>query len=85
MRPCFKNISPLGEAPLAYPVLEFFRLAGICKTKGYGEIRSGRLWVVKCGRRTLVTRKAAHEYIALLEREAGHGDLGLSNEVGREP
>ena len=65
-----------ADAPrLAYGVLEFFRLIGIGKTKGYEEIRNGRLHVVKCGRRTLVTQKSAEEFIARLEQKAEKADL----------
>jgi hypothetical protein len=85
MRPRSRGTSPVGETPLAHRLLPFLDSVGIGKTKGYEEIRSGRLRVVKCGRRTLVTHKAALEYIALLEHEAGHGDRDLTKEVGRDP
>ena len=75
MRPFIENESRVDAPRLAYRVLEFFRLVGIGKTKGYEEIRNGRLHVVKCGRRTLVTQKSAAEFIAHLEREAGNVDL----------
>lgn len=43
----------------------------IGKTKFYEEVKSGRIPVVKVGRRTLVTRRALEEYVEMLERESG--------------
>jgi hypothetical protein len=51
---------------LAYPLREFCRLAGIGITTGYAQIRSGRLRVVRCGRRTLVRAQDAAAWLAAL-------------------
>lgn len=57
-----------GEAlfPRAFPISEFCRRYGICRTKAYDEIGSGRLRAVKVGRRTLISHDAAESWLAAL-------------------
>jgi hypothetical protein len=77
-----KGTSPVGGPAFAYRLLDFFGRVGIGKTKGYEEIRNGRLRVVKCGRLTLVTQKSAEDFITLLEQEAANADT--NKDVGRD-
>jgi excisionase family DNA binding protein len=50
----------------AFSIAEFCRVYGIGQTYTYHEIAAGRLRAVKAGRRTLVTREAADEWLAKL-------------------
>ena len=52
-----------------YSLDEGFRILGIGRSHGYKEIKSGRLKVVKNGKRTLITDNGIDEYKELLERE----------------
>jgi excisionase family DNA binding protein len=61
--------SPSPER-LAYRIGEFCHAIGLGRTRVYREIANGRLEVVKVGRRTLVPRRAADEFISHLKREA---------------
>ena len=54
----------------AYSIEEFCELVSLGRSKAFGEIRSGRLRVVKAGRRSLIT---AQEVTAWLERLADRG------------
>lgn len=57
---------------LAYSIREFCELTSIGRSRVYQEIRSKRLRVVKCGRRTLVPADAALDWVERLEgREVG--------------
>jgi excisionase family DNA binding protein len=51
---------------LAYSINDFAELIGIGRTKVYAEIRDGRLRAKKLGSRTLITGKAASEFISRL-------------------
>jgi excisionase family DNA binding protein len=56
---------------LTYSIPEFQQLTGISSRTGvYQEINAGRLQTVKCGRRRLIPREAAEEWLARLQREA---------------
>jgi excisionase family DNA binding protein len=46
-------------------------ILSMSRTVIYEQMRGGRLRYVKQGRATLITKTAIHEYIALLEQEAG--------------
>jgi len=45
----------IDRSPAVFSVAEFCHIYGIGKTKTYEEVKSGRLRVVKIGRRTLVS------------------------------
>jgi hypothetical protein len=45
------------------PVCEAFDLAGMRRTKGYGEVAAGRLAIVRNGRRTFVRTSELRRYI----------------------
>jgi excisionase family DNA binding protein len=54
------------NSPRAFPISEFCRRYGICRTKAYDEIAAGRLRAVKAGRRTLIPQDAAESWLAAL-------------------
>ncbi len=62
-----------GPPPRAFPLSEFCRIYGIGRTLAYDEIADGRLRAVKVGRRTLITRDAAEEWLAGLARLRSRG------------
>ncbi len=51
---------------LAYTISEFTRLAGIGRSFLYEEVKAGRLTVHKAGRRTLITREDAENWLSRL-------------------
>ena len=56
---------------LAYSIPEFQQLTGISSRTGvYQEINSGRQKTIKAGRRRLIPREAAEQWVARLLREA---------------
>ena len=56
---------------LTYSIPEFQQLTGISSRTGvYQEINSGRLKTIKAGRRRLIPREAAEQWLARLLREA---------------
>ncbi|MGC9540179.1 helix-turn-helix domain-containing protein [Streptomyces sp. UG1] len=57
--------------PIFYKVSDAERVLSMSKSVIYGLIRTGRLRTVKEGRARLIPASAIHEYVALLEREAG--------------
>lgn len=62
---------PEGDAPLLYRVPEAMKYLRMSKSTIYDLMRTGRLRSVKEGRARLIPMSALHEYVALLEREAG--------------
>jgi hypothetical protein len=52
--------------PLAYPLPDFLKLAGIGRTKAYEEINAGRLKARKNGNRTIVLASDARAYLEAL-------------------
>jgi len=52
--------------PLAYPLPDFLKLAGIGRTKAYEEINAGRLKVRKNGNRTIVLAADARAWLEAL-------------------
>lgn len=55
---------------LNHTVEEALALMKIGRSQFYKEISSGRLRIVKCGRRTLITESALRQWQAVLEAEA---------------
>ncbi len=49
---------------------EFSKIYGICRTKTYQEMKSGRLKFFKCGKTTLIAKEAAEDWQALLSKGA---------------
>ncbi len=49
---------------------EFAQIYGICRTKVYQEIKSGRLKPFKVGKTTLIAIEAAEDWQALLSKGA---------------
>jgi excisionase family DNA binding protein len=58
--------SPLQR--VCYPIEDAMAAIGIGRTKIYQEIESGRLEVVKVGRKTLVPAKSIDAWLAALPR-----------------
>ncbi|RDD63830.1 helix-turn-helix transcriptional regulator [Ferruginivarius sediminum] len=56
---------------LAYTIPELVEASGLGRTTIYGEIRDGRLRVIKVRRRTLVRAEDARAWLAALTRETG--------------
>lgn len=52
------------------PVLEAFEFAGMKRTRGYAQIKAGRLVVIKNGRRTFVRSSELRRFIDDLEKPA---------------
>ena len=50
-----------------YPIRDGFILVGLRPTRGYDEIKRGRLKVIKNGRRTFVRASEISRYITALE------------------
>ncbi len=48
------------------PLIEAFELAGMRRTKGYAEVATGRLAVVRNGRRSFVRASELRRYIDAL-------------------
>ncbi|NBX73155.1 DNA-binding protein [bacterium] len=63
----FKGLSLQAYQPL-YSVAETLALIKIGRTKFYKEIAQGRIKVVKCGQKTLVTGQAIQDWIEALPR-----------------
>lgn len=55
--------------PAAFSINSFCKAFCVGRTTTYAQIRAGRLKAVKCGKRTLIPKAAAAEWLALLERE----------------
>ena len=53
-----------------YPAVEGFAKLGIGRSKGFAEIRAGRLFAVKSGHLTLIPAESLHEYADRLIAEA---------------
>jgi excisionase family DNA binding protein len=51
---------------LSYSIDEVATVTGICKSKLYIEINCGRLQMVKCGRRSIITAEALKAWLASL-------------------
>jgi excisionase family DNA binding protein len=62
---------PARVTPELFKVSEAMTILSMSRTVIYEQMRGGRLRYVKQGRATLITKAAIHEYIALLEQEAG--------------
>ena len=54
------------KSKIALSIPEFCEVSGIGRSRAYEEIKSGRLTVVKCGRRTLIAVQAVDEWLARL-------------------
>lgn len=61
-----------SEFKLAYTINEFCEAAGIGRSKAYLEIKSGRLRAIKIGRRTVIRRKDAEDWLdGMQQMQAG--------------
>ncbi len=65
----------------AFPLSEFCSLYAVGRTTAYGEISSGRLRVVKLGRRTLVTEDDAEAWLAALPASASKSEGSPADEL----
>ena len=70
----FRGTLTLADLPDPMTVTEVARLAGIAESLAYAEVRDGRLYSRKVGRRVLVPKAA---YVRWLE--------GTENENGEPP
>lgn len=53
-----------------FRVNEFGKSYGLCRTKVYQEIKTGRLKIFKVGKTTLISKEAAEDWQALLSKGA---------------
>lgn len=53
----------MADERLAYSVDEFSNLVGISRRAVYLEVAAGRLRIVKCGKRTLITSDDARVWL----------------------
>jgi excisionase family DNA binding protein len=51
---------------LALSIPEFCAAVGIGRSRTYNEIKAGRLRILKCGRRTLISREAVTAWLSSL-------------------
>lgn len=57
-------------AKLALSIPEFCDAVGIGRSRAYEEIKSGRLRVLKCGRRTLIAKDAVQQWLGHLATQS---------------
>lgn len=62
------SASPASERLI--PAKEAFAILGMGISKGYGEVRAGKLKLTRNGRRTYVKASEVNRYIAALDQEA---------------
>ena len=62
-----------ASAKRAFSIAEFCDRYGIRRTKAYDEIKTGRLRIVKVGRRSLVKETDAEAWLAALPSLTGGG------------
>ena len=61
---------------LAYSIAEFIQASGIRSRTGvYSEINKGRLKTFKVGRRRLISREAAEQWLERRQREAEEAQI----------
>jgi excisionase family DNA binding protein len=60
--------------PLALSIADVGKLAGIGRTRLYGEISAGRLRIVKVGRRSLILADDLRRWLNGLPSVSGAGD-----------
>ncbi len=60
----------MTENQILFSLAEITRDSGLGRTTIYSEINSGRLKIVKVGRRSLVTRPAREAWLEQLEADA---------------
>lgn len=67
------STSPSATQPdvQLYKVTDAMRVLNLSRTVLFEQLRSGRLRSVKQGRNRLIPTSAIHDYVALLEKEAG--------------
>jgi hypothetical protein len=58
-------------APQAYDMRSFCAAYGISRSFAYVEIKAGRLKTLKAGRRTLISRQAADDWLNSLDSGVG--------------
>jgi excisionase family DNA binding protein len=63
------------ELPLAYSIHNFCKAIGLGRTKVYELIAAGQLRPLKIGKRTLITRTAAEEFLTSFQREMDGGGV----------
>ncbi|WP_151482559.1 helix-turn-helix domain-containing protein [Streptomyces albicerus] len=61
----------LAGEPVLYRIKDAMKVLNLSRTVIYEQIRAGRLRAVRQGRARRIPVSAIHEYVALLEREAG--------------
>ncbi len=64
----------MAEDQILFSLAEICRDSGLGRTTIYSEINSGRLKIVKVGRRTLVTQAALKAWLEQLEADAPQPD-----------
>lgn len=58
------------ESQIALSVIDAARILGLSRTTIYQEMAAKRLVYLKCGRRTLITRKAINAWLAAREQSS---------------
>ena len=56
----------LALTKVTLSIRDFCKVAGISRSRTYEEIKAGRLRILKCGRRTLITPEAVEGWIKTL-------------------
>ena len=70
--------------PQAYDIRSFCAAYSVSRSFAYLEIKAGRLKPLKAGRRTLISRQAAEDWLNALERGPGKA-LTTTNSLSPEP
>ena len=65
-----------SEARRAFDITSFCHRYGLGRTRTYDEIKSGRLRVRKCGRKTLIAEDDAEQWLASLPSTLWNVDGG---------
>ena len=68
------TLTKVALTKVTLSIRDFCKVAGISRSRTYEEIKTGRLRIVKCGRRTLITPEAVEAWVKSLSRANSQGD-----------
>jgi len=60
------TLTKVALTKITLSIRDFCKVAGISRSRTYEEIKAGRLRILKCGRRTLITPEAVEGWIKTL-------------------
>ena len=71
--------NPAMPTDLAYSIPGLMKATNLGRTLIYEEIKSGRLQIIKCGRRTLITPEQAADWLKRLEADTAASAPGTED------